>query len=70
MTMDMGKQLRDAIRKSELPLLTIAKKTGVNRTTVWEFMEGADMRLSNASKIASYLEMELVTRTEKKTRKP
>lgn len=59
--------LRDAIRNSGQPLLTIAKAAGVAVSTLSEFMSGADMRLSNAEKIAAYLGLEL--RTEKKRRR-
>ena len=59
--------LRDAIRNSGQPLLTIAKAAGVAVSTLSEFMSGADMRLSNAEKIAAYLGLE--PRTEKKRRR-
>jgi len=70
-TFDMPKLLaeilRDAIRNSGQPLLMIAKAAGVAVSTLSEFMSGADMRLSNAEKIAAYLGLEL--RTGKKQRR-
>jgi hypothetical protein len=59
MPKDMADILRDAIRKSEKPLLTIATDTGVSVSLIWAFMQGGDMRLKNASKIAVYLGLEL-----------
>lgn len=59
MPKELADTLRDAIRKSGLPLLTLAKETGVAVSTLSEFMAGADMRLANASKIAAYLGLSL-----------
>ena len=59
MSKELAETLREAIRKSKLPLLTIANDTGVAVSTLSEFMAGADMRLRNASKIAAYLGLEL-----------
>jgi len=59
MAKELAEMLRDAIRKSGEPLLTIAKATGVGVSSLSEFMNGADMRLANASKIAAYLGLEL-----------
>lgn len=62
MPQDLAEVLRAAIRKSELPLLTIAKETGVGVATLSEFMDGADMRLATATKVAAYLGLELKRR--------
>lgn len=62
MPKDMADVLRKAIDSSGLPLLTIAQETGVSPATLSEFMAGADMRLSTASKIAEYLKLELKPR--------
>lgn len=59
MPKELADTLRDAIRKSEIPLLTLAKATGVAVSTLSEFMDGADMRLRNASKVAAFLKLEL-----------
>jgi hypothetical protein len=59
MPKELADTLRLAIRKSGLPLLTIAQATGVAVSTLSEFMAGADMRLTNASKIAAYLGLSL-----------
>lgn len=59
MAKELAEVLRVAIRKSGQPLLTIAKGTGVGVATLSEFMDGADMRLATASKIAAYLGLEL-----------
>jgi predicted transcriptional regulator len=59
MSKELADTLRITIRKSGLPLLTIAKESGVAVSTLSEFMDGADMRLKTASKIAAYLGLEL-----------
>ena len=59
MPADLAETLRQAIRKSGKPLLTIAQDTGVGVATLSEFMSGADMRLQTASKVAAYLGLEL-----------
>lgn len=67
MPKELADTLRRAIKKSDLPLLTIARRTGVAVSTLSEFMAGADMRLGNASKIARLLGLEL--QPKKKTRR-
>lgn len=62
MPKDMAETLRTAITKSGQPLLTIAQDTGVSVSLIWAFMQGGDMRLKNASKIAAYLGLELKKR--------
>jgi hypothetical protein len=56
---DLADKLRAAVRKSRKPLLTIADDTGIGVATLSEFMAGADMRLSTASKLAAYLKLDL-----------
>lgn len=62
MPKDIADKLRDAITKSGESNLAIAKATGVPVSRIWDFMNGGDMRLKNASKIASYLGLELKKR--------
>lgn len=59
MPADLAEKLRDAITKSGKSYLAIAKETGVPVSRVWDFMNGGDMRLTNASKIATHLGLEL-----------
>jgi hypothetical protein len=61
MTNELAAVLRSAIRRSKLPLLTIANDTGVAVSTLSEFMAGSDIRLKTASKIAAYLKLKLKT---------
>jgi len=62
MEKDIADKLRDAIRSSGETALALAKKTGVPQSTISRFLHGTDMRLSRASKIAKYLELDLQPR--------
>ncbi len=59
----MSKELADILRKaitdSGLSALQLSKETGVSQPSITEFLRGKDMRLTNASKIAAYLGLEL-----------
>lgn len=55
----MADSLREAISKSGQSANEIARATGVPQPTITRFLQGADMRLSRAEKIASYLGLEL-----------
>jgi len=51
--------LRRAISKSGLSANEIARRTGVPQPTITRFLAGADMRVSNAAKIAAELGLSL-----------
>jgi predicted transcriptional regulator len=55
----MANRLRKAINESGLSAHALAKATGVPQPTITRFLNGADMRLSNADNIASFLGLEL-----------
>ena len=59
MSHEISETIRTAIQKSGKRLPTIAKKTGVAVSALTEFMDGADMHLTSASRIAAYLDLEL-----------
>ena len=58
---DIAAQLRDAIRQSGKTALQLAKESGIPQPTISRFLNGADMRLSRAAKIAEVLRIELRT---------
>ncbi len=51
--------LRSAIRDSGLTGTALAKKTGVPQPRICEFMQGRDIRLKTAEKLARFLRLEL-----------
>jgi len=56
----MTEVLRQAIVDSGLPLLTLSKKTGVERASIRRFVLGErSLRLDMADKLAAYFELEL-----------
>lgn len=55
----MANTLRNAINASGVSANEIARETGVPQPTITRFLQGADMRLSRAEKIAQYLGLEL-----------
>jgi hypothetical protein len=59
MSHEISETIRTAIRNSGKRLVTIAKKTGVAVSALTEFMDGADMHVTSASRIAAYLDLEL-----------
>jgi hypothetical protein len=59
MSHEISETIRTAIQNSGKRLATIAKKTGVAMSALTEFMDGADMHLTSASRIAAYLGLEL-----------
>jgi predicted transcriptional regulator len=52
--------LRKAIKTCGLSANELARETGVPQPTITRFLAGADMRISTAAKIATYLELVLV----------
>ena len=59
MSEELSNAIRVAINASGKRLPTIAKKTNVEVSALTEFMDGADFHLTTASKLASYLGLEL-----------
>jgi len=59
MSQELSETIRTAIQNSGKRLPTIAKKTGVAVAALTEFMDGADMHLTSASRVAAYLDLEL-----------
>lgn len=52
----MSEVLRDAVKASGLPLLTIEQQTGVDRASVRRFLRGErSLRLDKADALAAYL---------------
>ncbi len=66
MSKDLAEQLRAAISKSGLSDSELARQTGVPQPTITRFRNGADMKLSTAQRLATYLGLEL---TETKRRR-
>ena len=59
MSKELAEVLRNAIKRKGVSAYAIARDTGVPQPTVTRFINGADMKLSTASKIAAYLGLEL-----------
>lgn len=59
MAKELADQLREAIRRSGLSQYEIARRSGVAEPRISVFMNGGDMRLTNAGKIARLLGLKL-----------
>ena len=59
MPKELADKLREAIRNSGQSSNEIAKAAGVPQTTISRFLRGKDMGIERASKVASYLGLEL-----------
>lgn len=58
--------LREALERSEVPLLTLQQATGVARASIMRFLRGErTLRLDNADKLANYLGLELTKKKGK-----
>jgi hypothetical protein len=66
MSQEISETIRTAIQTSGKRLATIAKKTGVAVSALTEFMDGADMHVTSASRIAAYLGLELKPSVKRK----
>ena len=56
----MTETLRQAIRESELPMLTLATETGIQRGSLIRFARGdQSLRLDIADRLAAYFGLEL-----------
>ena len=67
-TTHIAEALRAAIRESGQSADEIAKATGVSKPTITRFVQGRDIRLSRAEKIAVHLGLELTLSTGKASR--
>ena len=67
-TTHIAEALRAAIRESGQSADEIAEATGVSQPTMTRFMQGRDIRLSRAEKIAVHLGLEMTLRTGKASR--
>lgn len=59
MSKQMADTLRKAIAASGVPVLTLSKKCGVPQPRISDFMNGKDIRLKTAQKIADYFGLKL-----------
>jgi hypothetical protein len=59
MSEELSNTIRAAINGSGKRLPTITKETSVDVSALTEFMDGADIHLTTASKLAAYLGLEL-----------
>jgi plasmid maintenance system antidote protein VapI len=66
MPRDMAELLRAAIRRSGLSANRLAKATHVSQPTITIFLNGKDIRLKTAQKLADYLGLELRHRRPRK----
>jgi transcriptional regulator with XRE-family HTH domain len=67
-TIHIAEALRAAIRDSGHSADAIAEATSVSQSTVTRFMQGRDIRLSRAAKIAVHLGLEVTLRPSKASR--
>lgn len=73
MSEELSNTIRSAINSSGKKLPTVAKKADVKLSALTEFMDGADIHLTSASKLATYLGLDLIVEPrpiKKKARKP
>lgn len=59
MSKDLADKLRAAILDSGYSANELAKQTGVDQTTISRFLRGYDMTIHRASKIATFLGLDL-----------
>jgi hypothetical protein len=60
MSEELSNTIRAAIHSCGKRLPTIAKKSGVEASALTDFMDGADIHLTSASKLAAYLGLDLI----------
>lgn len=59
MPKDIAEELRRVIRECGQSARQLEKETGVPHPTITRFLAGADLRISNAAKLAAHLGVEL-----------
>jgi integrase/plasmid maintenance system antidote protein VapI len=62
---DIGTSLRAKILADGIPANELARQTGINQTSISDFLRGSDMTLGRASAIAACLGIELKKRNKK-----
>lgn len=62
--------LRRAIERSGLPVAVIAAEAGLPQPTLSRFVNGKDLRLATADKLAAYFGLELQPRADAAKKKP
>jgi hypothetical protein len=65
MSQEFSDMIRSAINASNERLATLAKETNIPLSALREFMDGADLHLTSATKIAAYLGLELKPSVQK-----
>jgi plasmid maintenance system antidote protein VapI len=65
-TVTIGERLRDAIYESGLTHYRIGKDTGIGADQVSRFVEGRDIRISTADKLAGYFGLVLKPKRAKR----
>ena len=61
----MTEQLREAIRASRQTPAAIARDTGVAKSVLSRFLNGADLRSDNLDRLAGHLDLRLVKRRQR-----
>lgn len=57
--MTISDQIRKAISESQKPLHVLAAESGVSSSMLWRFMNGKDIRLETADRLAEFFGLEL-----------
>jgi predicted transcriptional regulator len=70
MSEQMAQQLRKLVNDSGKSILSIAKECGVTQSRLFYFMEGKDIRLQTAQKLADYFGLVLVPDERPTKKKP
>ena len=55
----MAEKLKDAIRNSGMSVLALSKLCGVPQPRIFDFLDGNDIRLGTAQKLADYFGLSL-----------
>ncbi len=64
MTKPLSEILRERMRQTGLPIAVIARETGIVQPVLHRFFKGEqDLTLRTATKLADYLELDLVPRS-------
>ena len=69
MSQELSDMIRSAINASKERIATIAQETNIPLSALREFMDGADLHLTSATKIAAYLGLELKPNVRKRVAK-
>jgi len=58
--MTIAEVLRQAITQSDQTLTEIAQQTGIPQPGLWKFMQGFDIRLKTAQRLADYFGFKII----------